>query len=105
MSGYPTEKELSKLNKMCHPLGRKHVGRFSIPEIIEYIKELWSYKDRAVYEEDGDRWSLYLSTGGWSGNESVIREIEGTLFWVMYWQKSERGGHYWFEGSKGGWIG
>jgi hypothetical protein len=46
-------------------------------------------------EHDGRK--LELHTGGWSGNEEIISVLQNSMFWVMYWQKSERGGHYYFE--------
>lgn len=27
----------------------------------------------------------------------IIDELEKTIFWFMFWQKSERGGHYYFQ--------
>ena len=37
-------------------------------------------------------------TGGWSGNEDVISALErNSLFFALYWKKSEVGGHYFFR--------
>ena len=37
-------------------------------------------------------------TYGWSGIEDVIGALRRNyIFWSMYWQKSTRGGHYYFE--------
>ena len=72
-----------------------------VEELIYLLNDYWIYKDRIVYKKNLEtkKWSLYLSTGGWSDHEEVIGILEGSLFWFMYWQKSERGGHYWFEGK------
>lgn len=45
------------------------------------------------------RFKLELHTGGWSENEEIIEELQKNLFWLFCWQKSERGGHYYFEGD------
>ncbi len=40
-------------------------------------------------------------TGGWSGNEDVIDALRQTsLFWLIFWEKSTRGGHYYFRISR-----
>ncbi|HSW63860.1 MAG TPA: hypothetical protein VLH56_11235 [Dissulfurispiraceae bacterium] len=42
---------------------------------------------------------LYISTGGWSGCEELISAVN-KFWWLMYWQRTERGGHYVFEGPR-----
>jgi hypothetical protein len=44
--------------------------------------------DRA--EQPGTR--VVLVTGGWSGNESVIAAVQDTMFHLMFWYSSTRGG-------------
>lgn len=39
---------------------------------------------------------LELVTGGWSDNETIVSEIDRSIFGKLYWQKSERGGLYVF---------
>jgi hypothetical protein len=91
MNGYPTEEELEHLTKLSA----------SVPinalEIIEYIKQIWHMPEYGVVAKGN---TLELHTGGWSGNEEIIGTLQRTLFWFLYWQKSERGGHYYFEGWK-----
>jgi len=42
--------------------------------------------------------TVYMSTGGWSGNEDIISAMmENHMFLSLYWQKSRRGGHYTFK--------
>jgi len=83
-NGYPTKEELE--------LVRKHSG--NIEKLLELLKEIWWMPDWGLVVKDG---TLELHTAGWSGNEEIISELGNTLFWVLYWQKSERGGHYYFE--------
>ena len=84
---YPTEEQLEIIKTW-------DILKKPVKELIEYIEPLWEYPDRFVYKEH----SLYLSTGGWSGNESIVEALQlNFLFWGMYWFKSERGGHYWFN--------
>jgi hypothetical protein len=103
---YPTDKELESITDLAGRLGEKGIAlKFKLKELIETIEGLWAYADCGYfeYEEKDGKWSLQLSTAGWSGNESIIGALKpyplGTLFWVLYWQKSERGGHYYFKGN------
>jgi hypothetical protein len=90
-NGYPTEEELTKIKTWDFPKNG------SIQDFIEFIQKSWYYEDRFVLKGKNIL-RLYLSTGGWSGNESVIGAMrENWTFWMMTWQKSVRGGHYWFK--------
>ena len=61
--------------------------------LVKMLREIWHWPDYFKYA-DG---FLELHTGGWSGNEDTIEVLEGTMFWFFFWQRSERGGHYYFE--------
>lgn len=89
MNDYPTEKELKTIENWDYkdPIG-----------LINFISP--------YFEENG--WikitgkkiiNLQISTGGWSGCESIIQALQNhkNLFFPLYWLKSERGGHYWFK--------
>ena len=86
---YPTEEELEKIRKwdvVKDPMG-----------LIAFIKGLWKYPDYFVVK--GKRViKLELSTGGWSGNEDIIGALrENEMFFLLWWQKSIMGGHYFFR--------
>lgn len=89
IDGYPTEEELRIIREW-------DLSTQPVSKLLDYIEPLWTYPDR--FQRTKHR--LYLSTGGWSGNESLVEALEKTpMFWVLYWQKSQRGGHYWFDDS------
>ena len=78
-------------------------------EALKKIKE-WEYKDcynlflfiQENWNQEQGRceiktYHVYFSTGGWSGNEAIIATLESNyLVWSLTWQKSARGGAYWF---------
>lgn len=93
--GYPTEHALEVIQRF----------RGTPRDMIDFVDSLWwpsggvttfekvdsipTWDDRPGY-----RWEL--STGGWSGNESIMSELEGTFFWMNFWYSVVRGGHYTF---------
>lgn len=82
---YPTELELKAISGWENP---------QYHELLGLVRSLWRYptyfrRRRNIY---------HLSTGGWSGNEDIIRALrENTIFWKLCWVSSRRGGHYKFE--------
>jgi hypothetical protein len=73
---------------------------------FEFIKQLWNMVEWGWEENEGihefftDKkvYRYYISTGGWSGNEDVIRAMmKNTMLWSFNWVSSRRGGHYVFE--------
>ena len=99
--GYPTESALQLLERW-HWADAK--GWF------EFAKSIWWSPDWGWHETEGgeDRWlnqelppdahRYHISTGGWSGNEAVIRAMQSNSFmWALNWVQSRRGGHYIFE--------
>ncbi len=89
MMCYPTEADLNQIKA----LGGHYYRVPDIPGLVEMLKEVWHFEDYVKHE--GSR--LELHTGGWSGNEDIIEALQDSMFWVLCWQKSERGGHYYFE--------
>jgi hypothetical protein len=91
--GYPEEHELKSVRLWPHECGWRG--------LMDNVRDLWKYPD---YFGGPDEKGMYkLSTGGWSGNEEIIYALQkNTMFWMMCWVSSRRGGHYEFEVKDGG---
>lgn len=86
--GYPTDEALKRITEWPHT---------EISGMLEFARPLWSYPDRWWIEGE----VLHLSTGGWSGNEDIIRAMEqNRIFWALCWIQSRRGGHYQLDLSR-----
>ena len=95
--GYPTEEYLTFI--------RHYVPSEELP-LMDFIQRYliggWHYRNWGVRlgrRYRGKR-KLILHTGGWSGNEEIIREVlvnfyltHGKMRYVMW----KTGGHYYFE--------
>jgi len=94
--GYPDEFELERIEKW-------DVNDF--PELLNYIEDLHIYKDyieRRIVKEDYKPYrpllEWHFSTGGWSGNESLIYALlKNWMFKVMWYYSWRTGGHYVFR--------
>lgn len=83
--GYPTEEELSTI---------RNWSADDFTGLMEYIRERWAFGNMGYFVEDS-KGVYYLSTAGWSGNESLIKALqENTLIETMHWYAHRRGGHY-----------
>lgn len=82
---YPTEEELDRIAEWPYE---------DIGGLMEFVYNLWEFKEFG-WRQDGE---IYiLSTGGWSGNESLIYALkENIMFWSFYWESSTRGGRHVF---------
>ncbi|MFH1226799.1 MAG: hypothetical protein V1701_02710 [Planctomycetota bacterium] len=65
--------------------------------LLEFIKPL--FEEYGRIEITGKMVKrVKMATGGWSGNEEIIGALRRNLmFWPLYWEKSQRGGAYWFR--------
>ena len=89
--GYPDETDLETIRKWDHT---------DFDGLIGYVQVLWKYPERIV-SADSLSPSWYISTGGWSGNERLIRAMQyNEIWWSLFWYKSRVGGHYWFRDRK-----
>lgn len=88
---YPTEKELKEITNW-------DITKQDIRLLLEYIEDIWWCPDFG-FKLSGKRiLNLELNTGGWSGNEDIIIALKKNfLFWSMFWEKSIKGGHYYFR--------
>ncbi len=95
--GYPTDDALTIVENWDDQDPR---GWFA------FIEKIWAMKyfgwntqrepHELIKDVEVDRW--YLSTAGWSGNESIIRAMQqNEMMWYFHWVESRRGGHYIFE--------
>jgi hypothetical protein len=86
--GYPTEELLDAITNWPHQKG--------FTALMEVIRRNWNW-NHMMFEQEGNKYSC--STGGWSGNESLISALKANkdFFWTLCWVSSRRGGHYEFE--------
>ena len=96
--GYPTEAALDIIREWTFEMSHR--------ELFDFIKSIWwmpdwGWKESEVIDElTGEKnYCYHISTGGWSGNESIIQAMQenGYAFWYLTWVQSRRGGHYIFE--------
>ena len=75
-------------------------GWFDFIQGIWYYRE-WGWKEAQAIDEifkEKNITAIYVSTAGWSGNESIIKSMQKSeMLWYMTWVQSRRGGHYIFE--------
>ena len=91
--GYPTDGELRLI--------REWPGTDFI-RLMAYVRKLWEFAEWGWKDYDAGAVHAYdISTGGWSGNESLIEAMsDNNLFWALCWCEARRGGHYKFEVRK-----
>lgn len=88
--GYPTDYGLELIKKWDTSNKQKRI------ELINFCMEVWKYEEY-VSEKNGE---YFFSTGGWSGNESIIYAMESNrMFWMSVWYSTRRGGHFEFRVS------
>lgn len=65
---------------------------------FDFIKDNWHFADWGWHKVDSE---YHISTGGWSGNESIIAAMQNNwILWSVCWVQSRKGGHYIFEERK-----
>ncbi len=90
MTDYPTEAELEEIRKW-----EPGIPAFDYRPFMKGVEAVWNHHYGTLSLKE----RVYrISTGGWSGNEDIIRAMqENSLFGGVCWVSSKRGGHYVFE--------
>mgnify|MGYP001614515985 FL=1 len=90
-NNYPDDKSLKEITDW-------DILTKGIQGLLDLVYENTNWADRQTYQS-GKRVIRYeYHTGGWSGNEDVIYALQKNfLFWSMYWEKTTKGGHYYFK--------
>lgn len=96
--GYPTDAALDVI-RLWHYADAK--GWFKFIEGLWHFRN-WGWNEKNEPDErnkDKVVHRYYISTAGWSGNESIIRAMQENeyMLWTLTWVQSRRGGHYIFE--------
>ena len=93
MKEYPDESDLKQIREwdaIKDPFG-----------LIEFIESVTWTPDWCI-EITGKRVKRFeFHTAGWSGNEDIIDALrDNPLFFAIYWEKTHKGGHYYFKVRK-----
>lgn len=88
--GYPSKQTLKNIREW----GAKD---FEFISLMEAIRPIWRHAEHGYFRRKGR--TFWLSTAGWSGNESIIVALQENknLFWYLNWVSSRRGGHFKFH--------
>jgi len=89
-NGYPDAKSLKEIEKW-------DILKQGVQGLLDLVQEnTWPDEPLSITGKRVLRFEYH--TGGWSGNEDVIDALHrNILFWPLFWQKSTRGGHYYFK--------
>ncbi len=91
MDEYPTGEELKTIKEW-------DLAEKKVEDLLEYIEEIWWAPERGFILSGKRVKKLELHTSGWSGNEDIIGALQrNILFFALYWEKSVKGGHYYFK--------
>jgi hypothetical protein len=83
---YPTEEELQRIREWPST---------DLEGLMAFVRSIWWAADALWKAEAG---KVFISTGGWSGNEELIGAMrENVAVSALCWQSSHRGGYFEFE--------
>lgn len=87
--GYPTDATLRTIRSWPW---RDAMG------LVDYIKRAWRWPAYVKTTKDEKGVAVSIATGGWSGNEDIVRALQGNRpWWGMFWMASKRGGKFEFH--------
>jgi len=90
-NGYPDKQSLEQIANW-------DLRTQDIYGLLDLIKENTNWANRQIEIKGKQVIRFIYHTGGWSGNEDVIRALMSNgPFWSLFWYKSERGGHFYFK--------
>lgn len=94
-AGYPTEEYLAWIDSF-RP--ENNLDDYDPLEFLAVIERGWWMSDWGFHLKRKYKGyvRLYLSTGGWSGNEEIMAHLQQTWFYFCYWRSHRAGGHYEF---------
>jgi len=88
---YPDEESLKEIREW-------NILKQGVRGLLDLVKENTNTPDWSISIKGKRVLRFEYHTGGWSGNEDVISALrQNTLFFPMYWEKSIRGGHFYFK--------
>lgn len=84
MSRYPSELELKAIEEW---------DAKDLTGLVTFVEDIWS--DYGWMEVKGKNIKkVTLVTGGWSGNEDIVRALDTNLAFRLSWEASFRGGKH-----------
>ena len=92
MSEYPSERQIGELKDKAREIPIQYDA------VMDIVRDLWDYdygqiiEDHLVMSQPGIGHTLI--TGGWSGNEDILSALSGSMFDMIHWYSSERGGKH-----------
>ena len=98
--GYPTEESLERLGKILNAddYEKAYEAFWSALKENTYGDMMCGKTKKEVRGEIKEVWQYH--TGGWSGNEDIIRVLQDSPFWGLYLDRYDAGGHYYFKPKK-----
>ena len=94
--GYPTDHACEIIAKWDTSDSK---GWFEFIHTLWHLKS-WGWNEGEAIDEITNKkaWCYYISTAGWSGNETLIHSMQKNFdLWGLNWVQSRRGGHYIFQ--------
>lgn len=90
MGHYPSEQVLQIIKEY-------DITNKPIKDLVELVHGEWEWEDYLTIKKYRKTMRVQFHTGGWSGNEDTYYAFEKVKFIGLFWLKSERGGHYYYE--------